>query len=113
MIRVAALELLHVTAFAYQGKQYDLLVQQKVKMTFLLDTYGLRSRPAIALTRSPRRDGVVPREKISDLALLMLMLLLMDDGDERGRQPCGGSTLFILQSSRSLFPQDSLGAAGV
>ncbi|WP_425467283.1 metal/formaldehyde-sensitive transcriptional repressor [Paracoccus haeundaensis] len=50
MIRVAASELLYVTAFAYLGKQYDLLVRQKVKMTFFLDTHGLPSGSAIAVT---------------------------------------------------------------
>jgi acid phosphatase family membrane protein YuiD len=50
LIRVAASELLHVTAFAYLGKQYDLLVRQKVKMTFFLDTHGLPSGSAIAVT---------------------------------------------------------------
>ena len=49
MIRVAALELMHVTAFAYLGKQYDLLVRQKVKMTFCLDTRGLPSRSAVTV----------------------------------------------------------------
>ena len=50
MIRVAASELLYVTAFAYLGKQYDLLVRQKVKMTFFLDTHGLPSGSAISVT---------------------------------------------------------------
>lgn len=48
-----SLELLHVTAFAYLGKQYDLLVRQKVKMTFLLDTYRLRSRSAATVITTP------------------------------------------------------------
>lgn len=49
MIRVAALGLLHVTAFAYRGKQYDLLVRKKVRMTFVLDTRRLSSVSPIAV----------------------------------------------------------------
>ena len=41
MIRIAALELLHVNAFARIRKQYDHLVRQKVRMTFMLDTRRL------------------------------------------------------------------------
>lgn len=41
MIRVTALELPLVNAFARLRKQYDLLVGQKVKMAFLLDTQAI------------------------------------------------------------------------
>ncbi|WP_231558910.1 hypothetical protein, partial [Paracoccus sp. PAMC 22219] len=53
LIRVAALDLRHVTAFAYRGKQYDLLVRQKVKMTFFLDTHGLPSGLAVTVITIP------------------------------------------------------------
>lgn len=49
MIRVTALELPLVNAFARLRKQYDLLVGQKVKMAFLLDTRRLSSGSAITV----------------------------------------------------------------
>lgn len=39
--------------FCLPGKQYDLLVRQKVKMTFLLDTSKLRSRSADTVITTP------------------------------------------------------------